>query len=180
MSKRAVLGRTLTVAGVAAALTLGAVGSAGAQPAPDSAVDPQYTVTISDLFINADGDGFCDPVGSADPTVFWVDPDGVTHRKFAFDLDHVSDFRGTWTEVDVNRGLTKPTLEWADRDIDGIGSVGENVLPRGPQLLPFPGSYPDRNPVVQEVVETLPDAGGDGCSASMYYTITYTLTAPAP
>lgn len=146
-------------------------------------VVPLYDITVSRLHVDVEGS--CDLIGSADPTVFWVDPEGVQHQDFPHSYDtgnrsefgSVAAFAGTWDNATVSRGLTRPTLEWVDEDPGGFGTVGENALPRGSALLPFAASYPgvDSTPIVDEVSQRLPDAGGDDCSALMYYTISYRL-----
>lgn len=146
-------------------------------------VEPVFDVTISPLYIISDYDSFCDTGTGADPTVSWVDPTGVQGRyELSDSYGYVSGFYRSFTRASVGSDLTLPTLEWYDRDPGG--PTGENVLPRGTQrLLPLPYAIP--LPIFdvagvpadteRRVVETLPDAGGDGCSAQLTYTITYTL-----
>lgn len=137
-------------------------------------VEPAYDITISAVtmtFLSG-----CDPFsGPSDPTVFWVDANGAQHRRDLYlsagirlDMDA---FAGTWTAVRTGDGLTMPTLEWVDRDPVGFGSVGENALPRGPQLLPFPD--PPGEAATRRIGYWLHDGGGDDCEAYFDYTITY-------
>lgn len=151
-------------------------------------VKPVTVVPLFDVFVSnlhMDVEGSCDLVGSADPMVFWMDPDGVQRRDYprSYDDDspqsefgYVPGFAATFDNVTVGRGLTRPTLEWVDED---PGEVGENALPRGSALLPFNVSYPEVDrllpPIVEEVTLQLPDAGGDDCSALLSYTISYRL-----
>lgn len=134
-------------------------------------VVPTYTVTASALEF---GTGGCDPLnGAADPTFAWVDPAGGQHRFHGSgDQETLDQFGGTWTGVDVRTGLTSPVLTWVDRDPGGITIPRSYTLPRGEPLLPFTGSYPTADTVVHEVVDTLPDIGGD-CEAQVRYTLTY-------
>jgi hypothetical protein len=134
-------------------------------------VVPQYTVTASDLSFATGG---CDPLnGEADPTFAWVDPSGGLHRVHTGgDAGSFDQFRGTWTGVDVNTGLTAPVITWVDRDPGGITIPRSYWLPRGEPLLPFAVSYPTTDTVVQEVTDTLTDIGGD-CEAQVRYTLTY-------
>ena len=137
-------------------------------------IAPLFTITISPLLVNAFGSS-CDPVGLADPTIFWIDPAGVSHR-YDLDSDNVElfAFAGTWTDVSASTGLTMPTLEWVDRDPGGFGSIGENALPRGAALLPLPGQLPDAGAITYPFSERYADAGGDSdCFADLAYTVTY-------
>ncbi len=62
-------------------------------------IAPLFTITISPLLANAFGSS-CDPVGLADPTIFWIDPAGVSHRHdLGSDNSELFAFAGTWTEV---------------------------------------------------------------------------------
>jgi hypothetical protein len=134
-------------------------------------VVPQYTVTLSGLGFATGG---CDPLnGAADPTIAWVDPAGGQHRVHGSgDATAVDAFRGTWTGVEATTGLTAPVITWVDRDPGGITIPRSYTLHRGEPLLPFAGSYPTRDTVVQEVDDVLTDIGGD-CEAQVRYTLTY-------
>jgi hypothetical protein len=143
-------------------------------------IRPQFDITFSRL--TGDIDGRCDLIGSPDPTVFWMDANGVQHRH-----DRNGGFLGFWApgmtwdvegfattvrRASLDQGPTLPTFEWYDRD--PRGSIGEPGLPRGPRLLPRPDSPAGLAETVLPVrTPHLPEADGDGCTASFSYTIHY-------
>jgi hypothetical protein len=96
-------------------------------------IEPLFDVTISPLrFIALDT---CDPVGSADPVIRWVDPNGT---QFETELDGdagliTSHFAGTLRQVGISSGLTLPNINWYD---DDFGLEFKLPPPRGLPLLP--------------------------------------------
>lgn len=140
-------------------------------------VVPLFDITVS--YLGGSIIGACDLFGAADPTYLWVDPDGAQHRyddtigdpQFPQPGVYVFDFARTWTAAGLNHGLTRPTIEWYDRD--PVGSIGENSLPRGPQLLPRPESPQGLLDTVVPIVEEHAEGDGDDCKATFRYTVTY-------
>lgn len=133
-------------------------------------VEPRYDITLSELDVEVRFG--CDIFSASDPRITWTDPDGVQHRfDGSGEFLRIREFAGTWTAVGVSRGLTAPTLEFSDRD--PFGTVGENALPRGPQLLPRPDSE-GYGTFVREVREVQQESYGDFCDAVLTYTLTYT------
>ena len=141
-------------------------------------VAPRFTISISPIVMEADYRGSCDLVGSADPTLVWVDPAGTQHREDPSG-GVVNGFAGSWRDVAIGSDHRLPTLSWIDRD---PGEAGENVQPRGSApLLPLPEDIGEPDfavgvpAYVVPVAEELRDAGGDDCTARMTYRISYVL-----
>jgi hypothetical protein len=97
-------------------------------------VEPLFDLTISPLSFKALGS--CDPVGVADPVIMWSDPEGDSHHVvFHANSALITDgFAGTWREVGVSSGLTKPTVGWYEND----NPFGASFFPSpsGPPVLP--------------------------------------------
>ncbi|MDN5860711.1 MAG: hypothetical protein L0H84_19080, partial [Pseudonocardia sp.] len=139
-------------------------------------VEPQFDITVSE--IRGDLDRRCDFLGAGEPTVFWVDAEGVLHRHdnsgflapgYTWNVDGSA---LTVKRASLKRGLTLPAISWYERDL--FGSIGEPYLPRGPQLLPRPDAPAGLvDTVVPVRVGPLKDGDGDDCAATFDYTIRY-------
>ncbi|MGQ0577271.1 MAG: hypothetical protein ACT4RN_24165 [Pseudonocardia sp.] len=137
-------------------------------------VEPLYRFEFGALRVQAYGG--CDLFGAPDPTVSWVDADGMQRQADAgsaggpYGNDLVPEFSAEWRDVSVNRGLTLPTVEWFDRDV--FGPVGQNALSRGAPLLPRPGRQETRDTHHEFFSEVQPEAGGQDCKATVSYRLT--------
>jgi hypothetical protein len=132
-------------------------------------LDPLYDVTIGPVSFTLVTD--CDWFGNSEIIFRWTWPDSgpydVQHFPFstrAGQLSTIDAFKWNRTEVSASDGLSMPWIAPFKEEDPGFYYPG---LGPAPQLPLVPGT-------TRQVVESLKE-GEDQCSASVEYTITYTL-----